>query len=266
MTDEVFDQVREYVSTVPVTGDVRERARARVDSLLAGDNGDLARSSPRSSSPGPHFGVLSTGTRLKVAVAVAASVAVILGIVLAAHGSSPTHANSTGPRPAATTTVPLTTSTVPASYARCTTAQLSVSAGSYGEAGGMYSQTFTFTNRSGGTCRMGGWPGFQAVSDSGQTVRTPTQHVRQNAPSEPVWTTIDLKPGAKASFDVYNSDWNPIENTACPNTSAARITPPGARGYLSVRVQIPDCSDFRFDIAPVIAGAKDNQAWSEVVS
>jgi len=66
---------------------------------------------------------------------------------------------------------------------------------------------------------MGGWPDFVVVSNSGQTLRTQTQHVRQNAPPEPVWTTIDLKPGAKASFDVYNSDSNPVAGTACPDTS-----------------------------------------------
>jgi len=195
---------------------------------------------------------------------VVASVAIVLGIVLAAHGSSPTHAN-TGPRPAATTTVPHPISKPPtASSPRCATAQLSVSAGFYGEAAGAYTQTFTFTNRSGGTCQMGGWPDFVVVSNSGQTLRTQTQHVRQNAPPEPVWTTIDLKPGAKASFDVYNSDSNPVAGTACPDTSAARITPPGTGRYLSVRVQIPDCHAF-FEIAPIVAGAKDNGPWSEVV-
>jgi len=111
---------------------------------------------------------------------------------------------------------------------------------------------------------MGGWPGFVIVSNSGQTLRTRTQHVRQNAPPEPVWTTIELKPGAKASFDVYNSDSNPVAGTGCPDTSAARITPPGTGRYLSVRVQIPDCYAF-FEIAPIVAGAKDNGPWSEVV-
>jgi hypothetical protein len=152
---------------------------------------------------------------------------------------------------------------VAASFPPCTKAQLSVSVGSYGEAGGMYAQTFMFTNRSDGTCQTGGWPGFQALSASGQPVRT-TQHVRQNAPPAPASTTIDLRPGAKASFDIYNSDWNHIENTACPDTSAVRITPPGAGSYISVRIRIPAC--FTFDVAPVIAGATDNRAWSVVVS
>jgi hypothetical protein len=258
MTDQVFDQVREYVSAVPVTDDVRERAMARVGFLLGTDNGEVAPSGVRSSSQGLHFGAVSAGARLKVVVAVAASVAIVIGIVLAAHGSSPTHATSTKLRPAATTSVPPRVSKRPAPYPLCAAAQLSVSAGFYGEGLGSYTQTFTLTNRSGGTCHMGGWPRFEVVSNSGQTVKTRTQHVRQNVPPEPVWTTIVLKPGAKASFDVYNSDWNAVDNTACPDTSAARITPPGAGGYVSVRVQIPDCYAF-FEIAPVVAGAKDNQ-------
>lgn len=263
MTDEVLDQVREYVNAVPVTADVRARARARADSLLAGHRSDLVSLKADESGRGRRFGVRSAGAHFKVVVAAAASVVIVLGIVVAAHGSS--SPSSTGHRPVATTTMPPpTTSAVPASYPLCTTAQLSVSVGSYGEAGGMYAQTFTFTNRSDNTCQTGGWPTFQVLSASGQPVATPTQRVRQSAPPAPASTTFDLKPGAEASFDVYNSDWNQIKNTACANTSAARIVPPGAGSYLSVQVQIPDC--FKFEVAPVIAGTQDNEAWSAVVS
>jgi len=152
---------------------------------------------------GRHLRVLSVGARLKAVVGVAASVVIVLGIVLAAHGSKSTHAN-TGPRPAATTTVP--PPDLQAAYGLVSAlrnSSLSVSAGFYGEGSGRTPRPSRSPTDQAARVK-GGWPGFVIVSNSGQTLRTRTQHVRQNAPPEPVWTTIELKPGAKASLDVYN--------------------------------------------------------------
>jgi len=150
------------------------------------------------------------------------------------------------------------------SYANCLTTQLILVAGSYGEAAGMYSQTFTFANQSDEPCQLGGWPAFAVVGNSGEFVPTKTERVRQNASSDPAWATVILAPGAAASFDVYNADWDAVDNRACPDTSAVSITPPNNASALSVRVQIPDC-ELTFKISPLIAGTTDRQAWSEVV-
>ena len=165
-----------------------------------------------------------------------------------------------------TTASSTTSSTQSASSVRtiCRTDHLSVTGGSYREAGGAYSQTFTFHNVSDTACRLGGWPIFQAVDARGLPSATRIERVRQGAPYAPAWTWIALSPRHAASFDVYGADWDAVHNSACPKTSAVLITPPGDMSHVSVNVKIPAC-EVSFDVAPVVAGSTDPQSWSEVV-
>src|SRR6202043_1645968 len=95
-------------------------------------------------------------------------------------------------------------------------------------------------------------------------VSTPTQRVRQNAPSQPPWTTVVLTPEQTASFNVYGGDFDAVHNRPCPMmTTGVSVIPPGDRSALLVRVAVPDCGSFL--VAPVIAGSTDRDAWSSVV-
>jgi hypothetical protein len=119
-------------------------------------------------------------------------------------------------------------------------------------AAGSFIQTFTFTNVSRRVCSLTGWP----------RIGLPSRRVRQGAPPTPAYRTVVLRPRGAASFDVYGADWDHVRDRACPRTSTLRVAPPGVRSRLAVTVRMPNCG--RFDVAPVIAGKTDREAWSVV--
>jgi hypothetical protein len=143
----------------------------------------------------------------------------------------------------------------------CLASGLALKVGRYGEAGGQFIQTFTFTNVSSADCRLGGWPVFRVVDASSRLV--PTQRVRQNAPGRPAWRTVLLSLHRTASFDVYGADFDAARDVGCPKTSSASITLPNDTARMSVRVGIPNCG--RFLVAPLLAGSIDRDSWSSVV-
>jgi hypothetical protein len=147
----------------------------------------------------------------------------------------------------------------------CPAGHLSLSATLYYEAGGQFGQTLVFANDSNRTCELRGWPHVQLVDASGRPVPTSDVRVRQGAPSEPASKTVALPPGHDAAFDIYDVDYNPLLDRACPLTSMALVVPPGDSTRLAVHVRVPLCG-FPLHVAPVIAGRSDRQAWSEVVS
>ena len=124
-------------------------------------------------------------------------------------------------------------------------------------------RTFTFTNASSSTCWLRGWPSFQVKGAGGKPTAVSTVRVRQTVPPAPALLTVVLRRGGTASFDVYGADWNPVANQPCPQTSALSVTPPGDSSALLVAVRILDCHSF--EVAPVVGGSKDRQAWSRVV-
>ena len=145
---------------------------------------------------------------------------------------------------------------------QCRARQLRLAATFYGEAGGQFIQTFTFSNVGRQACRMRGWPTLKLESQSRRPVPAPSRRVVQGAPTAPAFTPVTLRAGGAASFDVYGEDWNHVANRPCRRTTAVLITPPGIRVALSVRVRMPNCGVF--DIAPLIAGRSDRRSWSVV--
>src|SRR5262245_42279719 len=124
----------------------------------------------------------------------------------------------------------------------CRTPQLRVAATGYGEAGGQFTQTFTFTNASHRTCSLRGWPRLSLQTRTGRAVPVSSRRVRQGAPGTPAFRTVVLRPLAAASFNVYGGDWNRVANRRCPQTRAVLITPPGAGSALSVAVRLSNCA------------------------
>jgi hypothetical protein len=132
----------------------------------------------------------------------------------------------------------------------------------YGEAGGQFIQTFTFTNVGRSVCQLRGWPSLELRGKSGRPVAVHSRRVVQGAQSAPPVRTVVLRRRGAASFDVYGADWNVRANQPCSHTTAIFVTAPGGRSMLSVAVKMPNCG--LFDVAPVIAGKTDRQAWSRV--
>jgi len=139
-----------------------------------------------------------------------------------------------------------------------------VTAHAYGEAGGQFRQTFTFTDRAGVACQLAGWPTIDVLDAAGRAQAEKIERVRQGSPSVPAWRPVTVKPLRTGSFDLYGADWNARADRACAKTSAVLITPRGNRSHLRVPVRDPDCGTPLF-ISPIIAGSSDAQAWSEVV-
>jgi Protein of unknown function (DUF4232) len=144
----------------------------------------------------------------------------------------------------------------------CRAQQLHLAPSFYGEAGGQFIQTFTFTNHAQSACRLPGWPTIRVRSKSGRAVSVRSRRVVQGPPSAPPFRTVVLHPHDAASFDVYGADWNGLANRPCPYTTAITVNPPGAADRISAAVRMPICG--LFDVAPVIAGRVDRQSWSAV--
>jgi hypothetical protein len=154
-------------------------------------------------------------------------------------------------------------STNSSALARCQPPQLQIAASFYGEAGGQFMQTFTFTNISRRVCRIGGWPSLEIEVASHRPVPVRTRRVIQGALRVRPFASLLLRARGAASFDVYGADWDFQRNRSCPLATAALVTPAGGRAALRVGVRIPNCPG-GFYIAPVIAGRTDRQSWSFV--
>jgi hypothetical protein len=260
MSDGAFDRIRRFAASVPIDEAARARCRERLRAIDAPGAVPTAGDPPRTlddleASGGTRHVSLKSGSTFKIVAAVAASLALVLGIVLAARP---------GTKRVSPITSSTSTSTTIATAPACRSGQLTPTAGGYGEAGGQFSQTFILANHSGRACVLSGWPRFWAVSAAGRPQRTHTERVRQNDPTAPAYRAVTLKPGDAASFAVYSQDWNAVRNTGCPETSGALVQPTEGAATLSVHVQIPDCAGTVF-VAPFISGRTDRQAWSVVV-
>jgi len=154
-------------------------------------------------------------------------------------------------------------STSSSAFARCQSAQLHLAASFYGEAGGQFIQTFTFTNISRRVCHMEGWPSLEIEVGSRHPVPVRTRRVVQGPLRARPFASVLLRAHGAASFDVYGADWDFLRNRSCPQATAALVTPAGGSGALRVGVRIPNCPG-GFLIAPVIAGRTDRQSWSFV--
>jgi Protein of unknown function (DUF4232) len=143
----------------------------------------------------------------------------------------------------------------------CKASQLRLRSTMYGEAGGQFVQTFTFTNTSRDSCQLAGWPTLRLVEASGKTEVAPTIRVVQGSPITRPFRTVIVQPGTAAAFDVFGADFDARANRACPKTRGFLVTPPGVAPS-QVAVSVPFCGPF--DVAPIIAGRTDRNAWSAI--
>jgi len=164
------------------------------------------------------------------------------------HHHRPSGAGSASTSTAAiASTQPATTTTTPP---RCTVSQLSVRQTSSNGAAGSIGLTYAFTNISGSTCSLFGYPGMLMLNASGKPL--PTTVVR--APSVVVPSvaehTVVLAPNAIASFYAGYSD---VSASSCPQASRLEVTPPNAYDHLVISTSIAPCRG-RINVSPVFAG------------
>jgi len=149
-----------------------------------------------------------------------------------------------------------------ATIATCQARQLNLSTTFYGEAGGQFVQTFTFTNTRYQPCQLRGWPNLNGERVDGRLVRMKSVRVVQVAPGARPFKTVVLFARGAASFNLYGEDWNHLADRRCPSSSSVSISPPGVRAAFSVAAKLPMCG--RLYVAPVIAGPTDHDSWSVV--
>ena len=127
----------------------------------------------------------------------------------------------------------------PSTDLACKSNDLALSSrGVVGNASGNYVALFTLKNTGTATCHLVGFPGFTLIGapnpesvaqhDGGSYIPLPTQPV-----------AVTIQPSASAEFEISGSDFDAVNNRALPNSSTARVYPPGETRSLSVAAVLP---------------------------
>jgi hypothetical protein len=165
--------------------------------------------------------------------------AVVLAIAVAAVG-------------AAGTAVAHASSSAAATTPRCRLSQLSLAKPKLNGAAGTIRLRFVFTNSSGSTCKLFGFPGMQMLNKNHNPIPT---HVHRgtgnNVPAEPEVDVI-MTPGQHGSFYAGYSDV-PHGTGACPTSSFVEVTPPNDFKHFTQKLSITACGG-RITVSPVVHG------------
>ena len=133
----------------------------------------------------------------------------------------------------------------------CQPSQLTFTIHSSGGAAGHIGQMGQFTNSSGATCTLYGFPG--AVMLDAQHLPMTSHALWQTSAymySNQMKTLVTLAPGGSAYFAVTWSDVTTGSATTCPASSYLSVTPPNDFSVLTVADQINAC-DSNLVISPV---------------
>ncbi len=152
-------------------------------------------------------------------VAAAAVTAALAGAVSSADGSA----------------VPAGVASVPS----CQTAGLAVGLHARGNAAGSAYYALEFTNHSGHSCSLRGYPGVSAVSRGGRQLGRAAS--RDNGPKT---NTVTLRQGGTANATLRIVSASNFSQSACRQVKAAglRVFPPNQRASKTVRFRFPACT------------------------
>jgi hypothetical protein len=115
------------------------------------------------------------------------------------------------------------------------------------------------TNQSGATCTLFGYPGMQLLDVAGHFL--PTNVIRgggplfDNAQANLGPSTVVLAPQRKAAFSFSYSDVPVGNETSCPTSTSALVTPPGDFTSATVALAIAPCGGGTIHVSPVYAGS-----------
>jgi hypothetical protein len=147
--------------------------------------------------------------------------------------------------------------------ATCNSSQLRLSATFYGAAAGQFLETLTFTNISHRACAMSGWPTIEVEDAAQHPVSMRVQRVVQGSSVAHPYRALIIRPSQRGSFNVYGPDFDARSGRTCASISALRVSPPGARRPIPVKVKLPLCG-LGYYVSPLIAGGEDHIAWTFV--
>jgi hypothetical protein len=177
------------------------------------------------------------------------------------HGTTTTAANGSTTTTVATgsttTTGGGTTTSTAAGVSTCQPAQLRIAPQQGTGAAGTITMTVSLTNVSSTTCTLQGYPGMQLLAASGsslptQVVRGGTQFPAAAANQSPALVT--LAPQQVATFSLAYEDVPVGNETTCPTSAKAEITPPNDVGHGVVTLAISPCNGGTVHVSPVYAG------------
>jgi hypothetical protein len=185
----------------------------------------------------------------------------LLALVLvggaACSSSSKKASTTTSP---ATTTVPsstagssstpatagVTTTTVPTTP-RCVTGALGIRLGQPGAAAGNRYLPIVFTNTSGKTCTLYGYPGVSLLDASGKQIGTPASREAGSTPR-----VVTVAPGASASAAVHTAAQG-VAPSCEPTSTQIRVYVPDERTAVDLTAALADCGGV-FSVLPVVPG------------
>ena len=123
----------------------------------------------------------------------------------------------------------------PSTPGNCSRAQLGVrDNGTDGAAGTIYG-AWVFTNLSGKTCKLFGYPGMQLYSRVGRPFPTIVKRSLKPTP-----TLVTLAPGASATFFSSYGDVS-SGSQGCPKSAVAQITAPNDFSSLFIPAELQPC-------------------------
>jgi hypothetical protein len=206
--------------------------------------------------------------------ALAVAAVALAGLVLAACSSSPTSGTgstttttgrsttttgrSTTTSGGATTTAPSTTTSTTGhpGVATCLASQLSIVPQQGSGAAGTIAGTVSMTNTSSTTCTLYGYPGMQLLDAQGGDI--PTTVVRGGVNGGPAAASsppslVTLAPGQAAAFAMQYEDVPVGNETSCPTSARAEITPPNDTTPAVVALAISPCDNGTVHVSPVFA-------------
>jgi hypothetical protein len=159
---------------------------------------------------------------------------------------------------AACTAIPATASTPvrdAAAGPMCGTSQLSVAQhGGDAGAGNLYFY-LVFTNHSGTTCHLTGYPGVSMLDAGGKQIGRPATR------EHPGYSPVVLKPGASASDTIHTINH---QGTCLPTSAQLRVYPPGNKASVLVPAKITECFN-TFAVTPLAAGDSGNPSNAQPV-
>lgn len=201
----------------------------------------------------------------------------LAGVALAACSSGPTSGSgtttttsspttttgrsttTTGRSPTTTTASPATTSTSTTGHpgvTTCLASQLSIAAAAGNGAAGTITTTMSMTNTSSTTCTLYGYPGMQLLDAQGGNI--PTSVVRGGVSEGPPASAnppslVTLAPGQAGTFTMQYEDVPVGNETSCPTSAKAEITPPNDTKPAVVTLAIAPCGNGTVHVSPVYA-------------
>jgi hypothetical protein len=134
-----------------------------------------------------------------------------------------------------------------------------VALGQVNGAAGTIFQTITFTNTSGGTCVLNGYPGLALLDSGHHAMPLTVERGCRTAADCPRPTEVRVLPRGTASFRLSFNDVPQNDARSCATSDSGEVTPPNDFSSLPIPLKIAPCGPAPappvVDVSAVFAGS-----------